>query len=201
MNVDRLAWLDIETTGLDPERDDILELGIVITDSKLVELARASWVLGDARDPADIRDPEVRKMHEESGLIDELYSSGCEIGQVQNEALTFIRAHGAEQSPMCGASVHFDRSFIRAGMPELFAAFHYRNFDVSTFKVWAALLGVELPQKRGVHRVLPDLEDAIALGRWGLARFNVGCLHVRVEELREKAAAAEAALLRLLEGA
>lgn len=174
MQTNRLVFCDLETTGLDPDRDTILELGMIITDRELREIARASWVLGDGvLDPSWYTAPEVYEMHRSSGLIEECRASELEIADVDRLATEFVRQHDAAGSPMCGSSVHFDRKFL--AHTELTKALHYRNFDATMFRIAADLVGVEIPlDKRGRHRALDDLEDSIALARWGLARFQGG---------------------------
>ncbi|NUP07774.1 MAG: oligoribonuclease [Polyangiaceae bacterium] len=166
---DRLAWVDVETTGLNPDLDAILEVGIIITDRSLTEIDRASWALGDAN-PASISDPKVLEMHTRSGLLAECEASDLEIDILDEIVCFFLKHQGAVGSPMCGSTVGFDRSFLRhARFAKLF---HYRNFDVSTYRTEARLLGIEPPPKREVHRALPDLEDSIALAKWAMARVR-----------------------------
>jgi oligoribonuclease len=170
-NYKRLAFLDLETSGLDRERCTILELGIVVTDSELHALARQSWPVKPTR--ALVGTPPVSfyaelgamAMHGRSGLLDECDRIGSPIETVEREALAFLIDEQATGGPLCGAGVGFDRAFLFRQMPELHDQFHYRNFDVSTFRILAELRGVELPPKREVHRAIPDLEDAIELAK------------------------------------
>lgn len=174
MQLDRLVWIDLETTGLDPQHDEILEAGFIITDGRLNETARRSWVLPCSRSFMERRcDDVVRAMHTASGLWEE--SAGwhdrlCsmsrheEYDRIRDEVRAFIEPSAG--SPMCGANVSFDRSFCRDayGTPILGVdLFHYRNLDVSTLRLTGQMLGFTLPPKREVHRALPDLEDSIAL--------------------------------------
>lgn len=163
---ERLGWIDLETSGLDRERCHILEVGIVITDRKLVELARQSWLVK----PVGVFYAEIgaMAMHDRAGLLAECEASGLMHGDVEDHACAFLIDWQANGSPMCGAGVGFDRAFLSRNMPRLAEHFHYRNFDVSTFRVAAAIAGVDAPAKREAHRALDDLEDALALARWAL---------------------------------
>lgn len=164
-----LAWIDLETTGLDPEVHDIIEIGIIITDRELREVARKSWVLYDATHEREWS-REALDMHDASGLVGEL-AFGTTVELAAADARRFIDRNGAGGSPMCGASVHFDRAFLRRRAMYLHEAFHYRNFDVSSLRMAAELAGLQVPErKRGLHRALPDLEDSIALARWCVDR-------------------------------
>lgn len=185
-----LAWIDLETTGLDPDVHDILEIGIIITDRELREVARKSWLIyAHGREWSR----EALDMHQSSGIVDELLT-GTTIELAAADARRFIDRNGAGGSPMCGASVHFDRAFLRRRAMHLHEAFHYRNFDVSTLRMAAELAGLEVPdKKRGIHRALPDLEDSIALARWCVQRMHsvLGRLNETVFALQDRVERAE----------
>lgn len=157
-----LAWLDLETTGLDPERGHILEVAIVITTPELDEVAACAWLPRVSHELAQAAcDPIVLNMHLESGLWHERETRPTHgSGELQAQALSFIRAHGAEGSPMCGSTIGFDRSWLRLHMRGLHDAFHYRNLDVSSFKIWFELQGRKLP-KANAHRALDDVRESI----------------------------------------
>ena len=177
-----LNWFDIETTGLDPEIDHILEVGCIITDNKLNEVERlALCVLPEPRgcvaaptidDLIEISSSFVRDMHTKSGLWDDLRNGGClPLSEVQGCMTAIVVKHsGGEKHLLCGNSVHFDRAWLRKYMPDLEVLFHYRNFDVSTLKEAHRLFAPagELFPKSGGHRVLVDLEASIAELRYYL---------------------------------
>ena len=123
-----LIWVDIETTGLDPQNDSMIELGIIITDFDLNIIDRDSWVIEPSPDHLADMDDVVRDMHTKSGLLDELGISAINIHRAEKHAIDFI-ANAPFDSPMCGSSVHFDRSFIAKLMPGLLQSFTHRNID------------------------------------------------------------------------
>lgn len=163
-----MGWVDVETTGLDPQRDFIVEVGCIITDDNLEELARTSWVIhAPPKAFTRIYDNEiVYEMHVANGLLEELVKGfGTPIGLVREELEKFV-APFTPNLPMCGSSVHFDRAMLHAWMPSVEALFHYRNCDVSTLKElaqrWWPNMAAIRPAERKLHRVIPDIEDSIA---------------------------------------
>lgn len=132
--------LDIETTGLDPKVDNILEVGIVIFDDTLAPYACKSWLVAGSRNRStkhmwaiEHLDAKVREMHTESGLLDDLAAGPKEMMEdVEAEAISYIRQFTDEPLPMLGSSVTFDRSFLAERMPDLLKAFHYRSVDATS---------------------------------------------------------------------
>jgi oligoribonuclease len=185
----QMVWLDIETTGTDPTESGaaILELGITVTDLLLEKKAEKSWVVNfDRRDLAAVSDWSIQQ-HYASGLLPACFTSQLTLAKVEAEAQTWLRAavHFTSNSvPMCGASIHFDRSWLKLHMPLLEKVFYYGNFDVSTIEKIARWWWPNLPpwEDKEIHRALPDNDDAIAellyyaqhgvinLGPEGLAR-------------------------------
>lgn len=165
------AWIDVETTGLDPINDIILEIGIIITDTDLNEIAAQAWIItpGESRWALRRMDDVVREMHTTNGLLNELEGEGVPPWVASDESRAFIQEHDAFGSPMCGSTVHFDRSMLNANMRPLLESFSYRNIDVSTIKElsksWLAEEDWwENNREPGVktHRSLGDLRDSIA---------------------------------------
>ena len=164
---DRLVWIDCEMTGLDLERDALVEVAVLVTDGELN-------VLGDGVDvvikpPAETLNgmaDVVLDMHTSSGLLEEL-EGGMTIAEAQAQALDYIRAHvpGARKAPLAGSTVFVDRGFLARDMPDLESYMHYRCVDVSGIKElvrrWYPRVYFASPEKRGGHRALGDIRDSI----------------------------------------
>ena len=131
-----LIWLDMEMTGLEPDSDRIIEIAIVITDSKLETVAEAPVIaVHQPQAVLDGMDEWNRNTHGRSGLIERVRASSVGEAEAEAQMLAFLQAHvPARTSPMCGNSICQDRRFLARYMPKLEAWFHYRNLDVSTLK-------------------------------------------------------------------
>ena len=166
-----LVFIDLETTGLRPVNDIILEVGVVVTDEELNEIQADSWLVDpSSRSHALQRaDSHVVEMHTKSGLLAALQSAEEKTPGlpkpwvVAAEVAQFIRDFaGEELTPMAGSSVHFDRSFIASNMPTLLDSFTHRNIDVSSIKELSKLWGTPyVPSGAIVHRALPDIRNTI----------------------------------------
>ncbi|MFD8481010.1 oligoribonuclease [Kitasatospora sp. NPDC059673] len=165
---DRLVWIDCEMTGLDLDRDALIEVAALVTDSELNVLGEGVDVI--IRPPAEALEnmPEVvREMHTASGLLDEL-ADGLTMAEAQERVLAYIREHVPEagKTPLCGNSVATDRGFLSRDMPELEGHLHYRIVDVSSIKElarrWYPRAYYNSPQKGGSHRALADIRESIA---------------------------------------
>ncbi|MFD7644085.1 oligoribonuclease [Kitasatospora sp. NPDC059795] len=165
---DRLVWIDCEMTGLDLDRDALIEVAALVTDSELNVLGEGVDVI--IRPPAEALEtmPEVvREMHTASGLLDEL-ADGLTMAEAQEQVLAYIRRHVPEagKTPLCGNSVATDRGFLSRDMPELEGHLHYRIVDVSSIKElarrWYPRAYYNSPQKGGSHRALADIRESIA---------------------------------------
>jgi oligoribonuclease len=172
-----LAWIDCETTGLEPERDFLLEVALVITDDKLEEVAhRTELIRPMTRLTENMMDPVVWDMHTANGLIRELnHGAGMNMIQVEDVLIELVRdVLGKEKVPLCGSTISFDRAWLRSWMVDLDNAFHYRSIDVSSIKETARRFapGVQAEweecnaanAKR--HRALDDIRLSIEEYRW-----------------------------------
>jgi oligoribonuclease len=162
-----LVWLDLEMTGLNPDKDRIMELAAVVTDKNLNTVAEAP-VLVVHQDDAVLAgmDKWNQSTHGKSGLIDKVKASVMTEAEAEVRMLDFLKAHvPPNASPMCGNSICQDRRFLGRYMPKLEAYFHYRNLDVSTLKElvrrWKPGLadGFKKEQK---HEALADIYESIA---------------------------------------
>ena len=174
-------WTDLETTGLNPEADEILALGMIITDDSFTEIARFERFVHVPAGWKAMRDmsPFVLDMHTRSGLIERVADSRLELADVEREACAFLGQYLYEPAEkikdrpvMAGNSVHFDRAFLSRHCPELIRRFNYRLLDVSTLKVLAM---ATVPGARewndsrppAPHTPIADLEGSIAeLAHW-----------------------------------
>lgn len=162
----RLIWIDLEMTGLDPQRERIIEMAIIITDANLNTLAESPVLVVNQPDTIlDAMDDWNTKQHNGSGLVDRVKASTLTEAQAEAQMLEFLQQHtDAGTSPMCGNSVHQDRRFLNRYMPALEDYFHYRNLDVSTLKELVRRWRPDLLKgltKKGSHLALDDIRDSI----------------------------------------
>jgi oligoribonuclease len=180
----RLIWIDLEMTGLDTERDGILEIATVVTDSQLNVLAEGpELAIAHPLATLDAMDDWNRKQHGKSGLWRRVLEEGVPLAEAEARTLAFLQQWvGHNQSPMCGNSICQDRRFLHRLMPSLEKHFHYRNLDVSTLKElarrWAPDLLAGL-RKESAHTALSDVHDSIAelrhyRGAMGVFAENAG---------------------------
>ena len=172
---DHLVWMDLEMTGLDPDRDVILEVATLITNADLEVVAVGPEIAVRRDAPALARMDEWNMTtHTESGLVERVIASKMWMVEAELETLAFIRRWVArETSPLCGNSIHQDRRFMRREMRRVDAYLHYRNVDVSTLKelVRRWYPEVDPPPKAEAHRALDDIRESIAELRWYREHF------------------------------
>ena len=164
---ERLVWIDCEMTGLDLQRDALVEVAALVTDFDLNVLGEGVDVV--IRPPAEALEQMVefvREMHTFSGLLDEL-AGGVSLAEAQDTVLSYVRSQCPDGSrpPLAGNSVATDRAFISRDMPELEQALHYRLVDVSSIKElsrrWFPRAYYNAPTKGGNHRALADIQESI----------------------------------------
>ena len=172
----RLIWIDLEMSGLNPDTDRVLEVAVVVTDTQLEPVAEAPVLVVHQSDAVlDAMDSWNRATHGKSGLIGRVKASTFAEDAVEAQMIRFLAEHVPQSaSPMCGNSVHQDRRFLARYMPRLEAYFHYRNLDVSTLKELArrwkpALLNGLV--KQGKHEALADIYDSIGELRYYREHF------------------------------
>lgn len=131
-----LLWIDLEMTGLDPEKDRIIEMAAIVTDVDLNLIAESHVITVHQPDSLLAQmDEWCTRQHGQSGLTARVRESKTTEAEAQQQMLAFLRQHTDKGvSPMCGNSIGQDRRFLVKYMPELEAHFHYRNIDVSTIK-------------------------------------------------------------------
>ena len=173
-----LVWMDLEMTGLDPERDVILEIATLVTDADLNVIAEGPEVVV-RREASALQgmDEWCTTTHTASGLVERVQQSQVGVEEAEAATLAFMQEWAPEQtSPLCGNSVHQDRRFLRREMPSVDGYLHYRNIDVSTLKELVRRWypdGPLAPEKRETHRALDDIRESIAELRWYREHFFV----------------------------
>jgi oligoribonuclease len=161
-----LVWLDMEMTGLDPDRDRIIEIALVVTDAALNTVAEAPGLAVHQADAVLAgMDDWNKSTHGRSGLIERVRASTVSEVEAEARMLAFVAEHvPARTSPICGNSICQDRRFLARWMPRLEAYFHYRNLDVSTLKELVRRWKPELSKgitKQGKHEALADIHESI----------------------------------------
>lgn len=165
-NTQRLVWLDLEMTGLDPEKERIIEAAVVVTEPDLTVVAEGPvMVIHQSDELLDAMDSWNKGTHGKSGLIDKVKASTLSEAQAEDQLLAFLSQHVASgKSPLCGNTVGQDRRFLVKYMPRLEAFFHYRNLDVSTLKELALRWKPEVYRsfvKQSKHEALADIYESI----------------------------------------
>jgi len=166
VNDQRLIWLDMEMTGLDPEKERIIEIAMVVTEPDLTLVAQAPvLVIHQSQEVLDAMDKWNQSTHGKSGLIAKVQASMLTEAQAEDQLLAWLADYvPAGKSPMCGNTIGQDRRFMVKYMPRLEAYFHYRNLDVSTLKELALRWKPEVYRsfaKQGKHEALADILESI----------------------------------------
>jgi oligoribonuclease len=165
-NENNLAWLDMEMTGLDPERERIIEVAVVVTDANLTTIAEGPVLVVHQSDALlDAMDDWNKTTHARTGLIGKVKASTVDEAQAERQLLDFLKEHiPPGKSPLCGNTIGQDRRFMVRYMPALEAFFHYRNLDVSTIKELARRWRPEVYKgfdKKNPHTALADVHESI----------------------------------------
>ena len=161
-----LVWLDCEMTGLDPERDRIIEIAVVVTGPNLEpRIEGPALAIHQTDAQLDLMDAWNKGTHGKSGLTDKVRASTLGEAEAERQVLAFVSQYVPKQgSPMCGNTIGQDRRFLVKYMPSLEGWFHYRNLDVSTLKELARRWKPEVYtsfRKRQLHTALADVHESI----------------------------------------
>jgi oligoribonuclease len=163
---DNLIWIDLEMTGLNPDKERIIEIATLITDSQLNVLAEGpNLIVNQPKSFLDQMDDWNQNQHGSSGLIEGVKKSNVTEQMAEIETLNFISKYvGSKQSPMCGNTVSHDRRFLIKYMPRLESYFNYRHIDVSSFKEAAVrwMNEAQVYEKDGSHRAMGDIKESVA---------------------------------------
>ena len=164
-NLNLLAWIDLEMTGLDPEKHHIIEIASLITDSELNIIEEGpEIVISQPIEVLDLMNDWNVKQHTSTGLIEKIKSSHLSINDAQKLTLDFFQKHIKQhKSPLCGSTVSHDRRFLIKHMPKLANHFHYRHIDVSSFKEVIKRWYPESKEfeKKGSHRAMDDIKESV----------------------------------------
>jgi oligoribonuclease len=166
LNENHLIWLDMEMTGLDPEKERIIEVAVVVTDAQLEVVAEGPvLVIHQSDELLDGMDAWNKGTHGRSGLIDKVKASTITEAQAEEQLLAFLSQYVPPgKSPLCGNTISQDRRFMFAYMPRFEEFFHYRNLDVSTLKELCRRWKPEVYkgfQKKSKHEALADIYESI----------------------------------------
>ena len=161
-------WIDCEMTGLDLQRDALIEIACLVTDGELNVLGEGVDVVIHADESALAAMPDVvRDMHARSGLTEEVRRSRVKLADAEQQVLAYVREHvpDVRTAPLAGNSIATDRAFLARDMPELDAHLHYRMVDVSSVKElcrrWFPRVFYAKPDKGLAHRALADILESI----------------------------------------
>ena len=163
-----LVWIDLEMTGLEPERHHIVEIATLVTDDELAIVAEGPDLV--VHQPPEVMagmDDFVRQMHTKSGLLPLIETSTTTLAEAGAQTLAFIKEHVPVERtvPLCGNSIGTDRRFLARYLPEIEDHLHYRSVDVSTLKELARRWYPEVlkgrPDKDGRHRALDDIRESV----------------------------------------
>ncbi len=169
----KLLWVDLEMTGLDVERDVILEVAAEVTDFEFKTLASYEAVIFQKPKVLKHMNEWSRQQHGASGLTERIRTQGRPEKEVIHELAGFIAAQfGSEPAVLAGNSIHNDRKFIQKWWPEVEALLHYRMLDVSGYKIlMQAKYGVNF-HKKDVHRAFDDIQASIAELQYYLSKLK-----------------------------
>ena len=172
--------MDLEMTGLDPGRDVIVEIAVLVTNDDLEIVAEGpDLVVGATAEQLDGMADVVREMHTRSGLLEEIKASSLSLESAGREVLDFLKKHIPVPGtvPLAGNSIGTDRRFLAAYLPEIENWLHYRSVDVSTIKElcrrWYPKAIEGAPGKNTAHRAMEDIKESVTeLSYYRSAIFN-----------------------------
>ena len=163
---DRMVFLDLEMTGLDPDSESIIEIATIVTEGDLKLVAEGpSFAISTPEELIAGMDEWNTTHHNASGLVERVRTEGVSMAEAEQRTLEFLREHCEPgRLPLCGSSIHHDRRFLRRFMPTLNNFFHYRNVDVSSIKEVVRRWHPRSPKfrKNSGHRALDDVRGSIA---------------------------------------
>ena len=158
--VSKFLWLDMEMTGLDPEKEVIIEAAAIVSDDQLNELDTYHQIVRQHNDYLEKMDKWNTKQHKKSGLY-ELVPNGIPQEQMEKDLIELINKHFKEEKViLAGNSIYQDRLFIKKHLPTLEAKLHYRMLDISAWKIIFFNKNIMF-KKENKHRALDDIRESI----------------------------------------
>ena len=161
--------MDLEMTGLDPDKDVVVEIATLITDDDLAIVAEGpDLVVHQPPEVLDRMGDFVRAMHTKSGLLEAIGTSTTTLAEASEATMAFLREHidEARTVPLCGNSIGTESRFLLRWLPEIEEFLHYRSIDVSTIKElarrWHPEVFKSAPDKAGGHRAMDDIRESVA---------------------------------------
>lgn len=186
-----IVWVDTETTGLDPEHGNLLEVALIVTSDDLEEVAARSVIVRPIAPLGfdawrEHLDPFIQDMHGKNGLLDDIRAgAGLRPGVAAEDLHRWALAQGhgfdLKKVPLAGSTVGFDRAWLKKHMPALESLFSYRSIDVSSItelvRRWASAIYEDRPKadpEKIAHRALPDVRESISILRYYRERGFIG---------------------------
>ena len=174
---DRLLWLDLEMTGLDPVHDRILEVAAIVTDWEFNELGSYEAVVNQPDSVLESMDAWCTTQHGASGLTERVKNSHLSETEVEAQLVAFAKEHCGDaegvKTLLCGNSIHMDRRFLEQQWKAFDQLLHYRMLDVSAWKVVFEGKYKKRFVKPEEHRALADIRGSIQELKYYLGKVKV----------------------------
>jgi len=161
LNKQKLFWVDLEMTGLEPDDNRIIEVAAIVTDSDFNELETYHSIVKQPTEVVEAMESWSKAKHQQSGLTGKI-PDGAEPQKVEQDLVALIKRHFKDPAILAGNSVHHDRRFIRRYWPQLESLLHYRMLDVSAWKVVMEAKFSHQFKKAKTHRAEDDIRESIA---------------------------------------
>lgn len=181
-NKPRLVWVDLEMTGLDENNCAIIEIAMIITDLRLVEVGYYETTIWQPDSCLETMAPIVRDIHTKNGLLEKVRKSKTSLAEAEHNVMQVLTAHVNHNCGyLAGNTIYMDRIFLKKYMPSVEAYLHYRMLDVSSFKIvaqsWFGKKGMA-PKVQANHTALSDIRGSIEELRF----YQQNCFRSMIDE-------------------